>query len=201
MDRRGFLATLGGIGFATMAGCTAISDPSEPADAATAELAHVNGFAPSEPLSFDVSLVTNSWTVRPTDGPSHPAQVEVTVTNDSDEPKTVATGHREVFSTSRSDGGAYALIDEDRESEGNVLIADECWQLEEELVYPAVVMMMDLEVGESRSIVLDVVTRKGTDECLPTGTYVFSETYSIQDGDMSMNGSFQLEVSKDTQST
>lgn len=201
MNRRRFLASVGGTGAAMMAGCTALSRPDEPPVAATVELTNTNGVAPSAPLAFDASIVTSTFTVRDTDDPSHPAAVEVTLSNDGEESKTVATGHRRVFSTTRSDDGVYSLLDHDRESEGNIKLADDCWQLKEELVYPAVVRMTELAPGESSSIVLDVLTSHDADECLPSGTYVFSETYSIQGGDLSMNGSFELAVTRPERST
>lgn len=183
MKRRPFVQALGAASIGGLAGClsaaqvsgttpSATETPSRP----TVRLADSNGFADAYPVTFDVSVVTPTYAGRPTGGDhAHPATVKITLTNTGDEPKQFGLGHRTVFSTVYSDDGKYALLAAELAHDG---LAPDCWKLQSQLAFPAVVRITDLPSGASKSRTFDLVTSADAERCLPSGEVPFQETYA-----------------------
>lgn len=158
---------------------TPTGTPTPAEETVPVEIVDVSGFGGSYPVRFDVELEAAAFAGTPAGlgQGAHPAIVRITLTNTGDEERSLRTGHREVFSTTRSDDATYTLVDHERRV-GSDVLEGTCWKLEEHLAYPSVMRETELPAGGSRSLTLAVLTHPDTEGCLPAGETAFTETYS-----------------------
>lgn len=134
----------------------------------TLEAASTDDF-PDLPVSASVSILRDYAT-------THPARIEFSLTNDSDEPQTYSFGPivpwSTLYGTSETDSEAILVPGE------NAKIVPEssrdCWTAKDDLAQAQMIQNVTLDAGETRSVEFSVLARK--DFCLEAGTYRFEDT-------------------------
>jgi len=193
MKRRALLASLP---VAALAGCignsTGSGDPTETtpntSDETTPDETTTNGTStesntgvfpltldsastddfPDLPVSASVSILRDYAT-------THPARIEFSLTNESDQAETYTFGPivpwSTLYGTSETDSEAILVPGE------NAKIVPEssrdCWTAKDDLAQAQMLQDVTLDAGETRSVEFSVLARK--DFCLEAGTYRFSD--------------------------
>ena len=205
MNRRAFITAAAAVTTA-LAGCSGsdnedneepqIPQPSDnpPEDGATVSLADDHDRTVIQPAPDWTNLDFSVEVVDPHADPESPPAVRITMTNTADEEQAWYTGHAEVFSPGRSEDQTLALSPS-RDAENATDTG--CWQMTELEMYPAMRKATSLNAGESASTNLylwGAPTDDSTADCIPRGTYQFTQEYSRVDNDASFTWGFRLTV-------
>lgn len=116
------------------------------------------------------------------------ARIEIGFTNDAETARTFEFGSLAPFSDVRGTGptslllipnvSGIGVVDENGDGD-TVLIPDEpgknCWQAEDGLVLPEVLVTPTVEPGETLRESYDVVAAANASGCLPSGDYRFAQ--------------------------
>lgn len=165
---------------------TSPSRPSEsPTATSTSEILRevTVGAVASAPARYDVSFQVEMVNAVVTS--AMPAVVRVTLTNEADVPRKFAAGHRPVFSTMSSQEGQPWLRllspESSYEEPRATKVSRVCWRPMETVYVQPVMVPSEVSAGESASIDLEVWGYSANEsECLPPGTYHFTEDYEIR---------------------
>lgn len=164
--------------------------PSRPSESPTATptpelLREVTvGAVASAPAGYDVSFQVEMVDAVVTS--ATPAVVRVTLTNEADVPRKFGAGHRPVFSTIWSDEDKPGLLLLSPESKHELprehtRVSRACWRPTETVNVALVMVPSEVPAGESAPIDLEVWGHSANEgECLPPGTYHFTEDYEIR---------------------
>lgn len=200
MKRRTFLAVAAG----SLAGCLSTSgggaggttDTSQ-RNSPTAEngsknrrvvVESVDPFPSKWPLSGSVTAPVASSTE------DHPAQVRISLTNDTASSHSIESGRRPVFGSyfSEGDGPRLLLAPPDWDLQP---VNVGCWRPQGRIKPPNVIASYQLGPNETRSISAEVWTDPEADACLPTGSYRFEHEYCLcGDRDQTTMWGFVLSV-------
>lgn len=129
--------------------------------------------APDLPLTPAVAVTRDVATEE------HPPQLEVTLTNDSDDALQIGEGRAVVFAYVQSDTEQLTLLpaDSDYDAEAG------CWRLTSPIAVTQEYRMLTMQPGESVSQLVDVYGTAGKDGCLPIGEHRFETTYTVARGE------------------
>jgi len=128
--------------------------------------------APDLPVRPGVSVAREAATE------SHPPQLRVTLTNESDEPVSVGEGRAVVFAYVADDSRALILLP----AGGDYPADPGCWRLAEPIAVTEEYRIRTLDPGETVSTRVDLYATPGEDACLPVGRFRFETTYSVAPG-------------------
>ncbi|ELZ84592.1 hypothetical protein C453_11276 [Haloferax elongans ATCC BAA-1513] len=140
-------------------------------DASTMSLANVDS-APDIPLEPAVEVTEADATQ------DHPPQVEITLSNTSDETVSAGEGRAIFFEHVTDETGALTFLP----AENDYPAAPGCWRLSEPLMVTQEYRMERFDADESRSKRVDLYGAsqgKGASGCLPTGEYRFETTIAV----------------------